>query len=75
MDAWPGTDTRPSGEMVKQAAMAGLLSVGCTPVDAGVVPVPALMFHVREAGAFGGSMGSSIVKWAPPSLFSTTNVP
>jgi phosphomannomutase len=49
-----GTDTRPSGEMIKQAAVAGLLSVGCTPVDVGVVPVPALMFHVREAGAFGG---------------------
>ena len=49
-----GTDTRPSGEMVKQAAIAGLLSVGCIPVDTGVVPVPALMFHVREAGAFGG---------------------
>jgi len=49
-----GTDTRPSGEMIKQAAIAGLLSVGCTPVDAGIVPVPALMFHVREAGAFGG---------------------
>jgi phosphomannomutase len=42
-----GTDTRPSGEMVKQAAIAGLLSVGCTPVDVGIVPVPALMFHVR----------------------------
>ena len=40
--------------MLKQAAIAGLLSVGCTPVDAGVVPVPALMFHVRAAGAFGG---------------------
>ena len=40
--------------MVKQAAIAGLLSVGCTPVDVGIVPVPALMFHVREAGAFGG---------------------
>jgi phosphomannomutase len=49
-----GTDTRPSGEMVKQAAIAGLISVGCIPVDAGIVPVPALMFHVREAGAFGG---------------------
>jgi phosphomannomutase len=49
-----GTDTRPSGEMVKQAAIAGLLSVGCTPVDVGIVPVPGLMFHVREAGAFGG---------------------
>jgi phosphomannomutase len=49
-----GTDTRPSGEMVKQAVIAGLLSVGCTPVDVGIVPVPALMFHVREAGASGG---------------------
>jgi phosphomannomutase len=49
-----GTDTRPSREMVKQAAIAGLLSVGCTPVDVGIVPVPALMLHVREAGAFGG---------------------
>ncbi|HSD27238.1 MAG TPA: phosphoglucosamine mutase [Vicinamibacteria bacterium] len=55
-----GTDTRPSGEMVKQAAIAGLLSVGCTPVDAGIVPLPALMLHVREAGAFGGiSVGGS----------------
>jgi phosphomannomutase len=49
-----GTDMRPSGEMVKQAAIAGLLSVGCTPVDVGIVPIPALMLHVREAGAFGG---------------------
>ena len=49
-----GTDTRPSGEMLKQAAIAGLLSVGCTPIDVGIVAVPALMLHVREAGAFGG---------------------
>jgi phosphomannomutase len=55
-----GTDTRPSGEMLKHAAIAGLLSVGCTPVDVGIVPVPALMLHVREAGAFGGiSVGGS----------------
>jgi phosphomannomutase len=55
-----GTDARPSGEMMKQAAIAGLLSVGCTPVDAGVVPVPALMLHVRERGALGGiSVGGS----------------
>lgn len=49
-----GTDTRPTGEMVKLAAFAGLLSVGCTPVDAGVVPVPALMYRVRDVGARGG---------------------
>ncbi len=49
-----GADTRPSREMMKQAAIAGLLSVGCTPVDVGIVPLPALMLHVRGAGAFGG---------------------
>ena len=55
-----GTDTRPSGDMLKQAAVAGLLSVGCAPVDVGAVPVPSLMLHVREAGAFGGiSIGGS----------------
>ena len=58
-----GTDTRPTGQMVKEAVIAGLLSVGCTPIDAGIVPVPALMFHVRAAGArgaiaVGGSHGS-----------------
>jgi len=26
--------------MVKHAAIAGLMSVGCTPVDLGIVPVP-----------------------------------
>ncbi len=49
-----GTDTRPSGEMLKHAAIAGLLSVGCSPVDVGVVAVPTLMLHVREVGAVGG---------------------
>ncbi len=61
-----GTDPRPSREMVKQAAVAGLLSVGCTPVDAGIVPLPALMLHVRLAGAFGGiyvSAGHNPIEW------------
>jgi len=49
-----GTDTRPSREMVRQAVFAGLLSVGCTPVDLGVIPVPALQLHVIHTGAFGG---------------------
>jgi phosphomannomutase len=49
-----GTDSRPSREMVKQAVIAGLLSAGCTPVDVGIVPVPALQHHVRAAKAFGG---------------------
>ena len=49
-----GTDSRPSREMVKQAVFAGLLSAGCTPVDLGIVPVPALQYHVRAVRAFGG---------------------
>ncbi|HYK88545.1 MAG TPA: phosphoglucosamine mutase [Acidobacteriota bacterium] len=61
-----GTDSRPSREMVKQAAIAGLLSVGCTPVDAGIVPLPALMLHVRQAGAFGAifvSASHNPIEW------------
>src|SRR5512140_67408 len=61
-----GTDTRPSCEMIKQAAVAGLLSVGCTPVDVGIVPIPALMMHVRQVGAFGGisiSASHNPIEW------------
>ena len=49
-----GTDTRPSREMVTQAAIAGLSSVGCTPVNIGIVPVPTLQHHVRATGSQGG---------------------
>ena len=61
-----GTDTRPSREMIKQAAVAGLLSVGCTPVDVGIVPIPALMMHVRQSGALGGisiSASHNPIEW------------
>jgi phosphomannomutase len=40
--------------MVKQAVIAGLLGAGCTPIDVGIVPVPALQCHVRAAKVFGG---------------------
>jgi phosphomannomutase len=49
-----GTDTRPSREMLTHAAVAGLLSVGCTPVILGIVPLPTLQCHVRKVGAAGG---------------------
>lgn len=61
-----GTDSRPSREMVKQAAIAGLLSVGCTPVDLGIVPIPALQMQVRATGAFGGicvSASHNPIEW------------
>lgn len=49
-----GSDTRPSREMVKQAVCAGLLSVGCRPVDLGVVPTPTVQHHLLKVGAVGG---------------------
>jgi phosphomannomutase len=61
-----GTDTRPSREMLRHAVMAGLLSVGSTPVDVGIVPVPSLMLHIRQVGAFGGiciSASHNPIEW------------
>ncbi|MEM7231963.1 MAG: phosphoglucosamine mutase [Planctomycetota bacterium] len=49
-----GTDTRPSREMVTEAAVAGLLSVGCEPILLGVVPAPTLQHYVARAKALGG---------------------
>ncbi len=49
-----GTDTRTSRKMVKNAAIAGLLSSGCEVIDLGVVPSPTLEFEVKRMGAAGG---------------------
>ncbi len=49
-----GRDTRTSGEMVRQAVFAGLLSSGCRPVDLDVCPVPTVQLAVRERRAHGG---------------------
>jgi len=43
-----GRDTRLSGAMVTDAVVAGLLATGCTPVDLGVVPIPALMLRCNQ---------------------------
>jgi len=49
-----GTDTRSSRGMLTHAVVAGLLSVGCTPVKLGIVALPTLQLHTREARALGG---------------------
>jgi phosphomannomutase len=49
-----GRDTRPSGEMVRNAIFAGLLSAGCEPVDLGICPVPSIQIRTREVQARGG---------------------
>ncbi len=43
-----GRDTRISGDMLKSAAIAGLLSTGLEVTDIGVLPVPALQYYVRS---------------------------
>lgn len=49
-----GRDTRLSGPMIEQAVVAGLQSVGCKPVLAGVVPTPTMLFLTRQRLARGG---------------------
>jgi phosphomannomutase len=49
-----GRDTRASGEMVRQAVIAGLLSSGCRVLELGVCPVPTVQLLVRERKAHGG---------------------
>jgi len=49
-----GRDPRTSGEMVKQAVIAGLLSSGCRILDIGMCPVPTIQLLVRHRRAHGG---------------------
>jgi phosphomannomutase len=49
-----GRDPRTSGEMVKQAVLAGLLSSGCRILDIGMCPVPTIQLLVRHHRAHGG---------------------
>ena len=49
-----GRDPRTSGEMVKQAVVAGLLSTGCRVIDIGMCPVPTVQLLVRHRHAQGG---------------------
>ena len=49
-----GRDPRTSGEMVKHAVIAGILSSGGRVVDVGVCPVPTVQMQVRRRKANGG---------------------
>ena len=49
-----GRDPRTSGEMVKHAVIAGVLSSGSRVVDIGVCPVPTVQLQVRLRRAHGG---------------------
>ncbi|RLG72434.1 MAG: phosphoglucosamine mutase [Methanobacteriota archaeon] len=49
-----GSDTRVSGEMVKNAVVSGLMSTGVDVIDIGVAPTPVVQFATRHLGADGG---------------------
>ena len=49
-----GRDSRPSGEMLASAAMAGLASVGCRVIDLGVVATPSVALMIDQHKASGG---------------------
>lgn len=49
-----GRDSRPSGPMVQQAVVAGLLAAGCEVVQLEVASTPATALMVRRHGADGG---------------------
>ena len=49
-----GRDPRTSGEMVKHAVIAGILSSGGRVLDIGVCPVPTVQLQVRRRKANGG---------------------
>jgi len=49
-----GRDTRVSGEVLTQAVLTGLASVGCDATDIGVVPTPTCQLAVEKNEANGG---------------------
>jgi len=49
-----GSDSRPSGEMVRRAVTSGLMAVGIDVVDIGIVPTPTVEIAVKSLKAAGG---------------------
>jgi phosphomannomutase len=49
-----GSDSRPSGEMVRRAVISGLISVGTNVIDIGIVPTPTVEIAVKGLKADGG---------------------
>jgi len=60
-----GRDTRISGDMLRCALAAGLLSTGADVVDLGVLPTPGVAFLTRQTNAAAGVMISASHNPAP----------
>lgn len=46
-------DTRDTGSMIFNAVSSGIMSTGCSVVDIGILPTPALQFYCKTKGMFG----------------------
>ncbi len=49
-----GSDTRPHGRIVKDIAVSALCASGCSVIDLGIAPTPAVAFMVKHLEADGG---------------------
>ena len=49
-----GRDARGSGIMLKEAVVAGLLAVGCRPIDVGILAIPSFLFITKATRSAGG---------------------
>lgn len=49
-----GRDTRPSGKMLRDAVVQGLLDSGCETIDLGICLTPSLLLNVKELKTSGG---------------------
>lgn len=47
-----GTDTRLTGDMIKNAVIAGILSTGISVIDLGVLPTPAIQYYSKKHGIY-----------------------
>ncbi len=68
-----GTDSRPSREMVKQAAIAGLTASGCTVTDLGITATPTIQLWTEQTvDAVGGialTASHNPIEWNALKLF------
>ena len=50
------TDTCHPADMLRTALESGLMAVGCTVIELGVLPTPALQFFIKEHGGVAGGV-------------------
>ncbi len=72
-----GRDTRPSGEWVRGAVLAGLLATGCKVIDLGIVPTPTLQLavqHWQADGAVAITASHNPVEWNALKFFDSSGM-